>query len=92
MTVAEREEALYRQAHHDDLTGLPNRQLLKDRLEQQIMQARRESTTGAVLYLDLDRFNEVAKPSSNEPVQYFSNPDPTLFQSLLERYAPGPHH
>lgn len=59
LASAEREEALYRQAHYDDLTGLPNRQLLKDRLEQQIMQARRESTTGALLYLDLDRFKEI---------------------------------
>jgi diguanylate cyclase (GGDEF)-like protein len=33
--------------------------LLKDRLEQQIMQARREDQTGALLYLDLDRFKEI---------------------------------
>jgi diguanylate cyclase (GGDEF)-like protein len=34
LASAEREEALYRQAHFDELTGLPNRQLLKDRLKQ----------------------------------------------------------
>ncbi len=33
LASVEREEALYRQAHFDPLTGLPNRQLLKDRLE-----------------------------------------------------------
>jgi diguanylate cyclase (GGDEF)-like protein len=59
LASAEREEALYKQAHFDELTGLPNRQLLKDRLEQQIMQARRDEQTGALLYLDLDRFKEI---------------------------------
>ena len=59
LASAEREEALYRQAHYDELTGLPNRQLLKDRLEQQIVQARREEQVGALLYLDLDRFKEI---------------------------------
>lgn len=59
LASAEREEALYRQAHYDELTGLPNRQLLKDRLEQQIVQARREDQFGALLYLDLDRFKEI---------------------------------
>ena len=56
---AEREEALYRQAHFDELTGLPNRQLLKDRLEQQIVHATREGIDGALLFLDLDRFKEI---------------------------------
>ncbi len=59
LASAEREEALYRQAHYDDLTGLPNRQLLMDRLDQQVVQARRDHSTGAVLYLDLDRFKEI---------------------------------
>ena len=59
LASAEREEALYRQAHFDELTGLPNRQLLKDRLEQQIVQSRRDQHTGALLYLDLDRFKEI---------------------------------
>ncbi len=59
LASAEREEALYRQAHFDELTGLPNRQLLKDRLEQQIVQTRRDNHKGALLYLDLDRFKEI---------------------------------
>lgn len=59
LASAEREEALYRQAHFDELTGLPNRQLLKDRLEQQLSHARRNDSTGAILYLDLDRFKEI---------------------------------
>ena len=59
LASAEREEALYRQAHFDELTGLPNRQLLKDRLEQHLMQARREDHSGAILFIDLDRFKEI---------------------------------
>jgi diguanylate cyclase (GGDEF)-like protein len=59
LASAEREDALYRQAHFDDLTGLPNRQLLKDRLQQQIVQARRDNRSGALLFLDLDRFKEI---------------------------------
>lgn len=59
LASVEREEALYRQAHFDELTGLPNRQLLKDRLAQQIVHARRDKFTGALLFLDLDRFKEI---------------------------------
>ena len=59
LASAEREEALYRQAHYDELTGLPNRQLLKDRLEQQLVHARRDESNGAILFLDLDRFKEI---------------------------------
>jgi diguanylate cyclase (GGDEF)-like protein/PAS domain S-box-containing protein len=44
------------QAHHDLLTGLPNRLLLNDRLEQCLARAQRGSTSFAVLQIDLDRF------------------------------------
>jgi diguanylate cyclase (GGDEF)-like protein len=59
LASAEREEELYRQAHFDELTGLPNRQLLKDRLEQHLVQASREEHNGALLFIDLDRFKEI---------------------------------
>jgi len=59
LSSVEREETLYRQAHFDDLTGLPNRQLLKDRLEQHIANARVDEHSGALLFLDLDRFKEI---------------------------------
>jgi diguanylate cyclase (GGDEF)-like protein len=54
--------ALARSAHlatHDILTGLPNRALFQDRVEQALAWSRREGTPLAVLYLDLDRFKAV---------------------------------
>jgi diguanylate cyclase (GGDEF)-like protein/PAS domain S-box-containing protein len=53
------EQALEYQALHDSLTGLPNRTLLRDRLEVAIQQARREETSVSLLLMDLDRFKEV---------------------------------
>ncbi|OLN28805.1 diguanylate cyclase/phosphodiesterase (GGDEF & EAL domains) with PAS/PAC sensor(s) [Desulfosporosinus metallidurans] len=50
---------LSHQAHHDALTGLPNRILYKDRAHQAIVQAHRHQTYVAVLFLDLDRFKLV---------------------------------
>lgn len=44
------------QATHDGLTGLPNRHLLADRLEQAVFMARRYDKKLAVLFLDLDNF------------------------------------
>lgn len=51
-----RTEQLFHQAHHDELTGLPNRYLLIDRLEHAINSAERHKTPLALLFLDLDRF------------------------------------
>ena len=53
------EERLRRQAHYDDLTGLPNRVLMLDRLGQAIAAANREKTITALLFIDLDRFKDV---------------------------------
>jgi len=50
------ERTIHYMAHHDALTGLPNRRLMQDRLNQAIMQARRHQRHVAVLFLDLDRF------------------------------------
>lgn len=50
---------LYRLAHHDTLTGLPNRLLFRDRLTQAISKAERNRTGVAVLFLDLDRFKQI---------------------------------
>ena len=53
------EEQLYYMAHYDALTGLPNRLLLKDRLQQALASAERQKTFVAVLFVDLDRFKYI---------------------------------
>jgi diguanylate cyclase (GGDEF)-like protein len=53
------EAALAHRASHDDLTGLPNRSLLEDRLVLALNRQRRERKPVAVLYLDLDGFKDV---------------------------------
>jgi diguanylate cyclase (GGDEF)-like protein/PAS domain S-box-containing protein len=53
------EEQLAHQANFDTLTGLANRNLLRDRLQQAIVRARGDGSTLAVLFLDLDHFKMV---------------------------------
>ncbi len=48
-----------RMAHHDTLTGLPNRALLCDRVQQVLIRAHRNNTRLAVLFLDLDGFKAI---------------------------------
>lgn len=60
--VTERQQLhrrLLYQAHHDMLTGLPNRLLLLDRMEQALAAAERRGKKVAVICLDLDRFKQI---------------------------------
>lgn len=57
--VREREDRIVHQAYHDELTGLPNRALMRDRLQLEIDRARREGHGVAVVVIDLDRFKEI---------------------------------
>ena len=57
--IKQSQEKLDFLAHHDALTGLPNRLLLHDRLEHAVARARREKTGLALLFLDLDGFKGV---------------------------------
>jgi diguanylate cyclase (GGDEF)-like protein/PAS domain S-box-containing protein len=52
-------ERLEHAALHDSLTGLPNRRLLGDRLEQALQSSRRSGVLTAVLFLDLDRVKRI---------------------------------
>lgn len=53
------EAQILSQAHYDELTGLPNRRLFRERLEQALERARRGRHIGAVAMLDLDNFKSI---------------------------------
>ncbi|MGB7478792.1 MAG: EAL domain-containing protein, partial [Burkholderiaceae bacterium] len=53
------EELLWRQANFDTLTGLPNRRMFADRLQQEIAKRHQARLPLALLFIDLDRFKEV---------------------------------
>lgn len=53
------ERELEHRAHHDDLTGLPNRRFLSSRLDSALAGSGNNQSTGAVIFVDLDRFKLV---------------------------------
>jgi len=55
----EAEQLIWKQANFDFLTGLPNRQMFHDRLNQEIKKTNRNNLKLALLFIDLDRFKEV---------------------------------
>ncbi len=55
----QQEERITHQAHHDSLTGLPNRVLLNDRINQATRKLIRRKTRMALFYLDLDGFKKI---------------------------------
>ncbi len=80
------QEKLHYLAYHDELTGLPNRTLLVDRLGQTVLEAGRRERRVAVLCLDLDRFKFVNESlghdTGNAVIQ-------NVAQRLLECVRPG---
>ncbi len=65
---------LYRQAHFDSLTSLPNRVLFRDRLSQELASSGDAAPCGALLYVDLDHFKRV-----NDTVGRIAGGDQLLF-------------
>ena len=59
MVRKETEARIFHLAHHDPLTGLPNRLLFSDRLKQALAQAKRHGRGVGVLFVDLDHFKPI---------------------------------
>jgi diguanylate cyclase (GGDEF)-like protein/PAS domain S-box-containing protein len=64
--LLEKHQELDHLAHHDQLTGLPNRLYLQAHLPEAIEEAREKGTVLAVLFLDLDRFKHVNDSRGHE--------------------------
>lgn len=76
------QEQLAWQAFHDPLTGLPNRLLFLDRLEQALQRAERRNETVTIMFLDLDRFKVV-----NDSLGHATGDD--LLVTIGQRLAQG---
>ncbi|HEU0194188.1 MAG TPA: EAL domain-containing protein [Gaiellales bacterium] len=74
------EEELTRQAYHDGLTGLPNRALFRDRLDQALARADRAGENVSVALADLDGFKQV-----NDSLGHDAGDD--LLRQISERFA-----
>jgi PAS domain S-box-containing protein len=61
------EERMRYQALHDPLTGLPNRTLLRDRLEHALARSKRESCSTGALFIDLDNLSRSTTSSATAP-------------------------
>ncbi len=57
--LMEQKDILYHQAHHDALTGLPNRILFNERLQKGIKEAKHQRTELALFFIDLDQFKQI---------------------------------
>lgn len=60
------QDQIHHRANYDPLTGAPNRNLLNDRMVKDILLAKQNSTSGAVMLIDIDRFKKVNDSMGHE--------------------------
>jgi diguanylate cyclase (GGDEF)-like protein len=80
--VAERTRELSHQYRHDVLTGLPNRLLFAERLDEELHRAKRAGSRAAVLFVDLDRFKRINDTWGHQTGDLF-------LQQIAERLRSG---
>jgi len=79
----EQQHYLEKIAHFDQLTGLPNRVLLADRMQQAMMQSKRRGLKLAVAYLDLDSFKSVNDNYGHTVGDQFLSALATQFKTMM---------
>ncbi len=81
--LKEHQHYLERIAHYDQLTGLPNRVLLADRMHQAMVQSKRRGQQMAVAYLDLDGFKAINDHHGHTAGDQFLTALATQFKSMM---------
>ena len=84
--LVKRQQQLESIANHDPLTGLPNRRLLYDRLEQAIYHAQRHQQYLVICYLDLDGFKQVNDTLGHATGDQLLQEIARRFQNLLRKH------
>ncbi len=83
--LIEQKNLLDYQAHHDSLTGLPNRTLFTDRLHQGIEKAKRNNSILALFFIDLDRFKQINDSLGHEVGDSVLNIVTTRLNSVMRQ-------
>jgi diguanylate cyclase (GGDEF)-like protein len=83
--IARRESQILYQAQHDELTGLPNRYLVRDRIQGAIARATRNSTTFVVIMLDIARFKQINDTLGHETGDRVLRAASTRLRDILRR-------